>query len=563
MRRILVEIAALHSRLQHGRNRCTYDGLNRLSGIAYNVGATGVPATASIGFTYGIDSSCTSAHGTGCIGQLSTMTDGVGSENYTYNSLEQLSQLDKIISGSTYTTKYLYNFASQVTQLTYPSGRVVQQSVDGAGRLCEVAPSTSSCGAATSPFATAIAYNPAGQVTGFKYGNNVYAAFAYSSDRMQLTCLDYSTTNRGINCTHDSTTKFGLNYTYPSAGSNNGLLSATTDSVDNGRSTTYTHDALYRLITATTTGSTAYPKWGLSMVYDRFGNRPAQNVTAGTGVPSSCLAIDTATNHVTGTCGSNIGFSNDPNGNMTGDGFNTLSYDAENHIVSATNSSASGTYSYDGNGQRAKKVSGGTTTVTIFLGTRVLAEYNNGAASSSPTNEYIYAGGQRIASIQSGTTNYWHYDHLSPRVRTTTTGAIADQRGTYPYGETWYGPAGSPYMFTDYYRDSESGNDYAQARYNATRFGRFLSPDSIAGNIADPQSLNRYSYVYNMPAMLADPSGLKPCYTAENRNDSSSSEEDSNGGPSASWLFVRPGHSPRQLWAALLLHPGWLRRWRR
>jgi hypothetical protein len=44
-----------------------------------------------------------------------------------------------------------------------------------------------------------------------------------------------------------------------------------------------------------------------------------------------------------------------------------------------------------------------------------------------------------------------------------------------------------------------------------------------------------------MLTMLADPSGLKPCYTAENGNDSSSFEGDSTGGPSASWLFVAPG----------------------
>lgn len=44
------------------------------------------------------------------------------------------------------------------------------------------------------------------------------------------------------------------------------------------------------------------------------------------------------------------------------------------------------------------KSSGGTTTVSIFSGSNVIAEYNNGAAPSSPTNEYIYAAGQRIAN---------------------------------------------------------------------------------------------------------------------------------------------------------------------
>ena len=100
-------------------------------------------------------------------------------------------------------------------------------------------------------------------------------------------------------------------------------------------------------------------------------------------------------------------------------------------------------------------------------------------------------------------------------------------------------------MFTTYYRDSESGNDYAQARYDITRFGRFSSPDSVAGSITDPQSLNRYSYVRNMPLMLADPSGLVPCAIVENRNDSSSSESASTGGPSASGFLADPGTPQR------------------
>ena len=85
---------------------------------------------------------------------------------------------------------------------------------------------------------------------------------------------------------------------------------------------------------------------------------------------------------------------------------------------------------------------------------------------NSPGNEYIYAGSVRVAIIQSGTTYYWLNDHLSPRMRTDASGNVADERGTFAFGETWY-PSGStaPWMFTTYYRDVEAnGNDYAQAR---------------------------------------------------------------------------------------------------
>lgn len=37
--------------------------------------------------------------------------------------------------------------------------------------------------------------------------------------------------------------------------------------------------------------------------------------------------------------------------------------------------------------------------------------------------------------------------------------------------------------------------------------GRFISPDSIVPDLRNPQSLNRYSYVYNRPLNLVDPDG--------------------------------------------------------
>jgi RHS repeat-associated protein len=504
-----------------------YDSLNRLTGITYNVGTSGVPATAPVSLTYGTSASQFNN------GRLITMTDGVGSENYSYNNLGQLAQLQKVINGTTYTTSYAYNISGELTQITYPSGRVVQQSVDPIGRLCEVAPSTSGCGTAAAPFATGFLYNTAGQTTGFKYGNNIYASFGFSSDRLQLNCLDYSTTNRGGACTHDGTTKFGLNYSYPATPGNNGLISGISDSVDSGRSASYTFDSLYRLATAQTAGSTNYPAWGLSETYDRYGNRTQQAALPNTCVTIACpqpsFAVSASTNRLVGSP-----YSYDASGNMTNDGINTLVYDAENHLVSATNGGASGTYTYDGNGLRVKKVSGSNNTVYIFSGSKVIAEYDNGAAVGSPSREYIYSGSALLAKIDSSGTKYYHQDHLSNRMVTDASGTKVAEMGTFPYGESWYNASSDKLVFTTYERDSESGNDYAHARYNVSGLARFSSPDPIAGSTSDPQSFNRYSYVRNMPVMLSDPSGLIPsCTTLDNRSpEFFSSGPTWGGGPS-------------------------------
>lgn len=66
------------------------------------------------------------------------------------------------------------------------------------------------------------------------------------------------------------------------------------------------------------------------------------------------------------------------------------------------------------------------------------------------------------------------------------------------------------YKFTGLERDAESGLDDTLVRKYSSNLGRWLSPDSLAGDIFDPQSLNRYSYALNDPTSLADPLGLCP-----------------------------------------------------
>ena len=268
--------------------------------------------------------------------------------------------------------------------------------------------------------------------------------------------------------------------------------------------TKYSYDSLYRLSTALTTGSTNYPQWGLSWGYDRYGNRLNQTLTAGSGYSGS-VTVDATTNRIVQTTGTTYAY--DANGNMTSDNLNTIVYDAENHSVSSSGSLGSGTYTYDGNGLRVKKVSGSTTTVYIFSGSKVIAEYDNGAAPSAPSREYVYGGSALLAKIDSTGTKYYHQDHLSNRLVTSSTGATVAQMGHYPYGESWYNASNDKLVFTSYERDAESGKDYAIARNYVSRLGRFASPDKLSGSVANPQSLNRYSYVLNNPGNLVDPSG--------------------------------------------------------
>jgi RHS repeat-associated protein len=175
---------------------------------------------------------------------------------------------------------------------------------------------------------------------------------------------------------------------------------------------------------------------------------------------------------------------------MTNDGYNTLLYDGENRATSATNGSAAGTYTYDGNGIRVQKaIHNGTTTVYLFSAGSVIAEYENGALPSAPTREYIYNGGELAAKIEGSNTSYYHQDSLSTRLMTDSSGNKIGEQGHFPYGETWYlNNTTTKWEFTTYERDGETGNDNAIGRYYVNRLGRFLTPDPVDGSIADPNS---------------------------------------------------------------------------
>jgi len=472
----------------------TFDSLNRLTGKTYSNGQGGV--------TIQYDQGGAKAF---ALGRLTNITDPSGSETITYDKAGRITQIQKVIGTTTYPIKYQYNAGGQITQITYPSGRAVTQSVDSIGRLLTVA--SGSTNYASIPSSNG--YNAAGQILTFNYGNGVSANFSYSAVRQQMTNLSYA---------KGTQTLFSLNYyyqqdpTYCTSGTtgNDGLIDCVADSVDSGRSVSYAYDVLGRLSTAVTNGSSGYSKWGLAETFDQYGNRLSQSVTAGS-APSNSLSFGTTppsngayTNHPDG-------YPFDASGNMLNDGNNTLTYDAENCLTSSANSTmGTSTYTCDAHRTRVKKaLQGSTTTVYVFSGGKDIAEYDNGARVSKPSREYIYLGTQLIATIQGGTTTYYHGDHLSVRVSTDANGNKIGEQGHYPYGETWYASnTTTKFIFTSYERDSDSGNDYAMARFYISRFGRFSCVDPLLGRPGDPQSWNRYAYARNNPTNNVDPSGL-------------------------------------------------------
>jgi len=135
-------------------------------------------------------------------------------------------------------------------------------------------------------------------------------------------------------------------------------------------------------------------------------------------------------------------------------------------------------------------------------------------SSGNTIDEYVLFAGRPIAHLDAtGNIYYIFADRLgSTRAVTQANGNICYDSDYYPFGgEINFTPTCQiAYRFTGYERDSESGLDYAFSRFYNSRIGRFMSPDPVLGDIADPESLNRFTYVKNNPTNLTDPDGKYP-----------------------------------------------------
>jgi len=141
------------------------------------------------------------------------------------------------------------------------------------------------------------------------------------------------------------------------------------------------------------------------------------------------------------------------------------------------------------------------------------------------TQIYYMFNGRVVAVRDSGTSavTYLHNDHLgSVSVATDGSQAVVSQQEFYPWG-THRGSGDITQTTLDFTGQRLDGSKllYYHARYYDPGLGRFVTADSIVpgadalaigsggtgGGPANPQSLNRYSYVDNNPLNHTDPSG--------------------------------------------------------
>ncbi|HVB34241.1 MAG TPA: RHS repeat-associated core domain-containing protein [Patescibacteria group bacterium] len=204
---------------------------------------------------------------------------------------------------------------------------------------------------------------------------------------------------------------------------------------------------------------------------------------------------------------------------MIHDASHSYAYDAENRITQV-DGGATATYSYDADGQRIQKNAGGTITNYVYgLSGEVLVEYGN--CQTCAKVGYMYLNGALVAfyGANGSSTTFVAADHLgSTRIATGyPTPSVVECDDYYPFGELiscGSGTSVTTHKFTGKERDAESGNDYFGARYYASSYGRFMSPDWSKNpegvpyaDYSNPQSLNLYDYTLDNPETNVDLDG--------------------------------------------------------
>jgi|CXWL01.1.fsa_nt_gi RHS repeat-associated protein len=130
----------------------------------------------------------------------------------------------------------------------------------------------------------------------------------------------------------------------------------------------------------------------------------------------------------------------------------------------------------------------------------------------------------RVDIVGGANTLYYSLkDHLgSASVLLDSSGnlvANGEQR-YYPFGENRITSADlkTDHLFTGQLSVGLGGIYHYGARFYSSKLGRFLSADTIVPDYANPQSLNRFAYVYNNPLKYVDPTGHEPQYCDNNKD---------------------------------------------
>ena len=399
-----------------------YDSLNRVTSRSYN---DGTPAV-----SYSYDSAAVS-NGKGRLASITSLAS-----DYNYSSYDAMGRAlagSQLIRGSinrTYSLGYTYDLAGHMKSMTYPSGRVVSNNYDAAGRLQDV---TGTLGDGNfRNYSSGINYSTFGGMSQEQLGTTtpIFNKWIYNS-RGQLAEIREGLTPFNTTWERGAIINYFSNNCAGSCGGS-GSPAAMTDNNGNLKkqqhwipdangivtavfTQIYEYDDLNRL-QRTYDGSPTQPTWQQRYVYDRFGNRTLEPASPSPGINNTQFDRNEAasTNRLYAPGDTSLSMAQrrmryDAVGNLVFDNYTgqgTRSYDAENRMIVAVGNGQSQIYTYDGEGRRVKRSVNGTETWQVYaISGELIAEY--AAGSTVPQREYGYRNGQLLIATSVTSTGGW------------------------------------------------------------------------------------------------------------------------------------------------------------
>ena len=420
-------------------------------------------------------------------GRRTAMWDAAGSSSWSYDEYGRVLKDTRVIDGKTYSTDYTYDALSRVRTMTYPDAEVLTYTPHANLLLDSLQSSIDNL-----DLVSDVVYEDIGLPDSYTLGSGATTAtqsFEYwkidDASRSPFAAV------KRIRLSKDSTDLVNREMQYDAIGN----VTKIVDGV-NSETVDYTYDDLDRLLTASVpTGET--------FAYDTIGNMTSK---AGTTLDYGT----TAPKHAVKSHGSTT-YTYDANGSMTARGTQTIKYDPEQRPIRIQDGTNYYLSTYDGDGVRRKRLDSNGT--IHYLG-HYERNVGNGSDTTEVVTKYYYAtlgAMSRLIAFRRGGTLHWAgSDHLGSTIRVLDSNfAALDGMRYEPYGEDRDSgdSLNTDRKFTGQTEDEAAGLYWYASRAYDPAIGRFVSPDPIVPDPLDPQSLNRYSYVYNNPLKYTDPSG--------------------------------------------------------
>lgn len=435
--------------------------------------------------------------------QLTELTFNNGKVSYSYNGLmDQLSKSVLTYNGNTHAIAYNYTSLGQIewvqqgdylvqygydpggrqSQLIYPDEQYIQYHYDDLGRL-------SSITEANGDDIAVFEHDEAGRPTKKSLANGLYQQYSRESDAHRVEKIE---NYRATDALPFST----IQYEDDGMGNPETVTRATGDSTQEYE---YSFDAFYRLTRADYSANT-----GLAdaiFTYDAAGNRKTESRE---GANISYTVNDL--NQYTKVDGKT--YENDANGNLKSDPENQYDYDPLNRLIEVDADGTTVAYAYDQNGRLISRrlIGSGTTTAYVYDAGRLIAEYND----QGPIRKYVrhpVDGAPLRMTVIDGDVNYYYLTDRNGSVVAITdeAGEIVERYAYDAFGnfvirdvdgeiiET--SSVGNPFYFAGKRFDGTTGLYIEGCRHYHPGLGRYLQPNPDGYDMAG----NSYTYMNNNP----------------------------------------------------------------